>query len=105
MASTVSLFAHPYRVRLIFLVSLRFPGPYTVIEDNMMLGRACRYLPLDISKVILSFGLRGVLLVRARTSDPFDLVLDPRPLLLRCWTDCTEMARYTRRVAAHITAH
>ena len=26
-------------------------GPYTIIEDNMMLGRACRYLPLDPSKV------------------------------------------------------
>ena len=28
-----------------------FQGPYTVVEDSMMLGRACRYLPLDASKV------------------------------------------------------
>ena len=28
-------------------------GPYTIIEDNMMLGRACRYLPLDPAKVVL----------------------------------------------------
>eukprot|EP00802_Teleaulax_amphioxeia_P028345 Tamp_30007.p1 GENE.Tamp_30007~~Tamp_30007.p1 ORF type:complete len:174 (+),score=13.36 Tamp_30007:26-523(+) len=27
-----------------------FQGPYTIIEDNMMLGRACRYLPLDPAK-------------------------------------------------------
>mmetsp|Transcript_33312 Transcript_33312/g.84130 ORF Transcript_33312/g.84130 Transcript_33312/m.84130 type:complete len:212 (+) Transcript_33312:2-637(+) len=28
-----------------------FQGPYTVIEDDMMLGRATRYLPLDPAKI------------------------------------------------------
>ena len=28
-----------------------FQGPYTIVTDSMMLGRACRYLPLDPSKV------------------------------------------------------
>jgi hypothetical protein len=30
---------------------IHIAGPFTVIEDSMMLGRACRYLPLDPSKV------------------------------------------------------